>query len=300
MLTLDQLRMIDALARHGTVTAAARSLSLTQPAASRLLARTGRAAGVPVVRRTGRAVELTEAGRLLAGHARLVVDRVAAAEADLRRARDGAAPSLRVAAVSTLLATLVPEAVALLDATRRGRVTITHAADAWEAVAAVADGRLDVAVVWVDGDDGAPPAGGTARRLMSEGWAVALPAGHPAAAAPGPVPFAALADATWIVGAHAARLRVLERAAARAGVAVGPPMVQTDQLVMQGLVAAGVGVALLPAGAADAPRPGVVVRALDPAPAPRVVMAVHQDPSAVAADRDALLLALERAGAARG
>jgi hypothetical protein len=41
------------------------------------------------------------------------------------------------------------------------------------------------------------------------------------------------------------------------------------------------------------------VRALDPAPAPRVVMAVHQDPSAVAADRDALLDALERAGAAR-
>lgn len=299
MLTLDQLRMLDALARHGTVTAAARSLSLTQPAASRLLARTARAAGVPLVRRTGRAVELTEAGRLLAGHARAVVDRVAAAEADLRRMRAGTAPRLRVAAVSSLLASLVPDAVALLDAPRRGRVTISHAPDAAEALAAVAGGRLDVAVVWVDADDGTPSGGLGARRLMTEEWTVALPAGHAAAAAPGPVPFAALADAVWIVGAHAAHLRVLERAAARAGVAVGPVMVQTDQLVMQGLVAAGVGVALLPAGSADAPRPGVVARALDPAPAPRVVVAVHRDPSPVAADRDALLDALERAGAAR-
>ncbi len=301
MFTLDQLRIIDALERHGTVTAAARSLSLTQPAASRLLARTARAAGVAVVRRTGRAVELTDAGRLLAGHARAVVDRVAAAEADMARLRAGAAPRVRVAAVSSLLASLVPEAVALLDAPRRERVTVGHAADAAEAAAGVAEGRLDVAVIWVDGEDRVVPGGLAARELLVEGWAVALPAGHPAAAGGGggPVAFGAVAGEAWIVGAHAARLRVLERAAARAGTPVGPVMVQADQLVMQGLVAAGVGVALLPASSAGTLRSGLVLRPLDPAPAPRVVMALHQDPSAVAADRDALIDALARAGPAR-
>ncbi len=299
MFTLDQLRMIDALERHGTVTAAARSLSLTQPAASRLLARTARAAGVPVVRRTGRAVELTDAGRLLAGHARAVMDRVAAAEADMARLRAGAAPRVRVAAVSSLLASLVPEAVGLLDAPRRDRVTIGHAADAAEAAAGVAEGRLDVAVIWVDGEDRIVPGGLAARELLVEDWAVALPEDHPAARTGGPVPFAAVAGEGWSVGAHAARLRVLERAAARAGTPVGPVMVQADQLVMQGLVAAGVGVALLPASSAGTLRPGLVLRPLNPAPALRVVMALHQDPSAVAADRDALIDALASAGAGR-
>ena len=65
---------------------------------------------------------------------------------------------------------------------------------------------------------------------------------------------------------------------------------------MQGLVAAGCGVALLPASAVEVLHPDLVVRPLEPAPAPRVVAAVHNHPSAVAGPRDALLAALERAG----
>jgi len=299
MLTLDQLRMIDALARHRTITAAARSLSLTQPAASRLLARTTRAAGVPLVRRTGRAVELTEAGRLLALHAQAVVERVSAAEADLRALRAETAV-LRVAAVSSLLSWLVPEAIARLDESRRARVTVSHAADPDQALAAVADGRLDVVILWTDHDDERLPDGLSARILTTEDWIVALPVGHAALEEAGPVPLAALTDETWIVGAHAARLRVLERAAARAGTAVRPPMTQTDQFVMQGLVAAGVGVALLPAGSADMRRLGVVLRPLDPATEPRLVVAVYREQSALADDRRALLQALEHAGTRRG
>lgn len=295
MLTLDQLRMLDALERHGTITAAARSLSLTQPAASRLLARMGVSAGVELVRRRGRGVELTEAGRLLAGHARAVVDRLGAAEADLRRLRDGEAPRVRVAALSSLLSALLPRALALLGEERRAQVSIRHAADAGTAVAAVADGGLDVAVVWLAEGDAEPPEGLRSRRLLVEEWVVALPAGHRLAGAE-VVPLAALGTTPWIVGAQSARARTLERVAARAGFAPVIGSVQTDQLVMQGLVAAGVGVALLPAASMEALHPGLVVRPLEPAPAPRLVVAVHNHPSAVAGPRDALLAALEEAG----
>lgn len=296
MFSLEQMRMLDALERHGTVTAAASALSLTQPAASRLLARMGTAAGVPLVERRGRGVELTAAGRLMAGHARAVVARVSAAEADLRRLRESAPAPVRAAALSTLLSSVVPRAVALLEAPVRARVVVEHAPDADAAVAAVADGRLDVAVVWVDEGGEPPPDGLRVRRLLEEGWVAALPAGHPLAGAPA-VSLAALAQTPWIVGAHSARRRVLERTGARVGVRPTVASVQTDQLVMQGLVAAGMGVALLPATSVEALHPALVVRPLDPAPAPRVVVAVHNDPSAVAGPRDALLAALERAGA---
>ncbi len=295
MFTLEQLRMLDALERHGTITEAARSLSLTQPAASRLLGRMGLSAGIALVRRRGRGVELTDAGRLLAGHARVVVDRLGAAEADLRRLRDREAPRVRVAALSSLLASLVPRALALLAPEQRAQVLVGHAADAGPAVAAVAEGGLDVAVVWLDEDDPQRPEGLRARRLLEEEWVVALPAGHPAAG-PRVVELASLRDARWIVGAQSARRRTLERAAARAGFAPAIASVQTDLLVMQGLVAAGVGVALLPAGAVEVLHPDLVARRLEPAPAPRAVVAVHNHPSAVSGPRDALLAALERAG----
>ncbi len=295
MLTLDQLRMLDALERHGTITEAAASLSLTQPAASRLLARMGVAAGIELVRRRGRGVELTDAGLLLAGHARAVVDRLGAAESDIRRLRGQEAPRVRVGALSSPLIALVPPALALLTPQQRAQVLVGHAPDARAAIAAVACGDLDVAVVWEDEADARPPEGLRGRRLLVEEWVVVLPAGHPAARSE-VVPLAALRPEPWIVGAESARRRTLERATARAGFVPVIASVQTDQLVMQGLVAAGVGVALLPAASVEALHPDLVVRSLDPAPAPRVVVAVHNHPSAVAGPRDALLAALERAG----
>ena len=68
-------------------------------------------------------------------------------------------------------------------------------------------------------------------------------------------------------------------------------------MAVQGLVAAGVGVALLPATTLAVLHPGVVLRPVTPPPSRRLVTAVHNDPSAVAVPRDALLAALEEASA---
>ena len=296
MFTLDQLRMLDALARHGSVTEAARSLSFTQPAASRLLARLQAACGVELVRRRGRGVELTEAGLLLAEHAHAVMGRIAAAEADVLRVRSGAVRPVRVAALSTLLTSLLPRALALLPDDQRAGVALGHAADTHAAIAAVGSGELDVAVVWIDEDNGANTDGLHTRLLLVEDWAVALAVDHPLAAA-SRVQLEDLSDAAWIAGAQAARESVLERAAAAAGFVPRVVAAQGDQMAVQGLVAAGVGVALLPATTLAVLHPGVVLRPVTPVPSRRLVTAVHNDPSAVAVRRDALLAALEEASA---
>ncbi len=294
MFTLDQLRMLDALERHGSVTEAARSLSFTQPAASRLLARLQAACGVELVRRRGRGVELTEAGLLLAEHAHAVMARIAAAEADVLRVRAGAVRPVRVAALSTLLTSLLPRALALLPDDQRGNVALRHAPDTHVAIAAVGSGELDVAVVWIDEDNGADTDGLRTRLLLVEDWAIALAEDHPLAGE-ATVRLEDLADAAWIAGAQAAREGVLERAAAQAGFVPRVVAAQGDQMAVQGLVAAGVGVALLPATTLAVVHPGVVLRPVTPAPSRRLVTAVHNDPSAVAVPRDALLAALEEA-----
>lgn len=294
MFTFDQLQMLDALHRHGSVTGAARALNFTQPAASRLIARLQAACGVELVRRAGRGVELTEAGLLLAEHARAVVDRLSAAEADVLRLRADAVPRVRVAALSTLLTSLVPTALALLPGDQRDLVVVRHAPDTHAAIAAVAAGDLDLAVVWIDEDNGAATEGLRTRLLLVEDWSVALPIGHRLAGA-ATIAMEDLADEPWIVGAQSGRERVLDRAAASVGFTPRIVSAHDDQMVLQGLVAAGVGVALLPATTLAVLHPAVALRPLAPAPPRRFVIAVHNDPSAVAGPRDALVAALEEA-----
>src|SRR5690242_498072 len=80
---LDLLRAIDALARHGTMTAAARAIGLSQPALHGQLARLGEAVGAPLYRRSGRGLVLTEAGVRVVAFARETEERVGALREEL-------------------------------------------------------------------------------------------------------------------------------------------------------------------------------------------------------------------------
>ena len=77
------LRVVQALAEHGSITAAARALGYSQPAVSQQLKRLEQRVGLALVERVGRGVRLTEAGRLLARHARTVTGVLDAAADDL-------------------------------------------------------------------------------------------------------------------------------------------------------------------------------------------------------------------------
>ena len=67
MLDVTRLRVLVAVARHGSVTAAAHALNYAQPSVSHHLARLEAETGTKLVQRSGRGIRLTDAGRLLAG-----------------------------------------------------------------------------------------------------------------------------------------------------------------------------------------------------------------------------------------
>src|SRR5205814_2176489 len=81
MLDVTRLRVLAAVARHGSVTAAAKSLNYAQPSVSHHLARLEAETGTRLVERSGRGVKLTDAGRLLAGRAEEILGRLDAAGA---------------------------------------------------------------------------------------------------------------------------------------------------------------------------------------------------------------------------
>src|ERR671930_129832 len=114
MLTLVQLRVIDAVRRHGSVTAAAKELTYTQPAISHHLARLEAQLGARLVQRAGRGIRLTPAGRLLADRAAEIVGRIDAAGAELSAHVGLTTGRVRLAAFASAIGSLVPAAVAAL------------------------------------------------------------------------------------------------------------------------------------------------------------------------------------------
>src|SRR3954451_17299662 len=83
MFDITRLRALDAVARTGSVTAAAKELRYSQPSLSHHLARLEQETGAKLLQRVGRGVRLTAAGQLLADRAAEILGRVEAAAAEL-------------------------------------------------------------------------------------------------------------------------------------------------------------------------------------------------------------------------
>ena len=97
MLSLERLRVLQAVARHGSVTAAAAELRVTTSAVSQQLTKLERESGTTLVERSGRGIRLTDAAQLLAGHASAILSMAEQAQADVdaRAGRARAAPAGR-------------------------------------------------------------------------------------------------------------------------------------------------------------------------------------------------------------
>src|SRR5690348_12614035 len=114
MLSVTRLRVIDAVARHGSVTAAARELHYSQPSVSHHLSRLEAETGAQLVQRVGRGIRLTQAGQLLAAHAAEIIGRIEVADAELSAHVGLTAGRVRLAGFSSAIGWLVPRAVASL------------------------------------------------------------------------------------------------------------------------------------------------------------------------------------------
>jgi DNA-binding transcriptional LysR family regulator len=181
MLDVTRLRVLVAVARYGSVTAAARALNYAQPSVSHHLARLEAETGIKLIQRAGRGIRLTDAGRLLAERAAEVIGRLDAAENELAAYTGLRAGRLRLAAFPSALGTIVPAAAAMLRGHQPSVDLRLIEAEPPEALRMLRAGYVDVALVFryfpdAHGPDavspesaqGGPASGGAAGH---EGWA---------------------------------------------------------------------------------------------------------------------------------
>ncbi|WP_454049100.1 LysR family transcriptional regulator [Cellulomonas sp. Marseille-Q8402] len=306
--TLDAaaLRLVRAVHETGSVTAAARALGLTQPAASQQLRAVERVVGTPVVLRAGRGVRLTDAGLVLARNAAAVESALDATLEEVAAVASLRAGRVRVAAFPSAAATLLPAALAALRAAHPSLGTTFAEAEPPEALAELVAGRVDLALTFRDAGSpagsapGSTAAGATQQvhrvPLLRDEVLVVLPVTD--GRAPGsPVDLADLADRPWIAGCPQCRAQLVA-ACARAGFAPRVDFATDDYPAVLSLVRSGLGVATLPGLALAAlPHPGVTVHPARPGTA-RVVEAVTAPGATRVPAVAAALEALQEAAAA--
>jgi DNA-binding transcriptional LysR family regulator len=288
MLTVVQLRVIEAVRRHGSVTAAARELHYTQPSLSHHLARLEAETGTRLLQRVGRGIRLTEAGHLLADRAAEIIGRVDSATAELSTLAGLDAGRVRLAGFSSVLSSLAPQATVLLAERHPGievNLTDTHPEDALQLLRA---GRIEVALIFRY-DETAPEEGIRLTHLMDDPLFLLTTGGG--------TTLADHRDSTWIAGCERCRSHLVELCET-AGFTPRLGYTSDDMVVMQSLVAAGMGVTTIPGLALAAHRhPAITATRLD-APPRRIYAATYGDPPDPPATT-ALLDALVRAGSDR-
>lgn len=244
------LAALDAIAEHGTFSAAALALGYTQSAVSQQIAMLERRVGERLIERGGGShrVELTEAGRLVRRHARAVVAHLDAVRAELCAMREARQGIVRLGLFQSVGARILPVMHVRLEEAAHGIVV-----ELWEQQgcddleAAVVGGRIDLAFTLGPLPDGLPIASELEfdDDYLFVSAAGAFPGGGDVAL--GDVPLDRL------IGFRECRGQVmLERLLTQRGREVSVVSRTDDNGLLQGLIAAGVGQALMPRLAYDA------------------------------------------------
>jgi DNA-binding transcriptional LysR family regulator len=272
---------------QGSFSGAAHSLAYTQSAVSQAIARLEAETGATLLVRDRRGVRATPAGATLAAHAEEIFARVQAAEADIRAVLGVSGGRLRVASFPSAGATLMPLAVAAFRESHPG-VELTLAEGEPEEIAPrLRGGEFDLALLF-EFPGGRERAGAGLRSvaLLEDPMHVALPAEH-RLAGKRTLRLADLREQDWVqTSATSPCARHVVRSCLQAGFEPRVTFESDDYETVQGLVAAGVGVALVPRLALTHVHPGIVVRALSPqSPTRKVTAATLTSPSAIPAAR---------------
>ncbi|HWN33359.1 MAG TPA: LysR family transcriptional regulator [Pseudonocardia sp.] len=271
--TVVGLRVLREVAAMGSFSAAAQALGYTQSAISRQVAALEATAGGALFTRTNRGVRLTEAGAVLVRHGAAVLDQLAAAEHELASRAGRGARRVRLGGFPSAMATLVPRAITRL----RGiapELTVTLREGTTPALLRrLAAGSVDVAVVGAELDRVTREHPELAAEwLLDDPLLLAVGRAHPLATAASVTP-GELARERWIIGSTDSSEPLLG-----AWVAADwtPEVAFTarDWAAKLGLVAAGLGVTIVPGLSAAAVPDGVLcVRIADPRASRPVLLA---------------------------
>jgi DNA-binding transcriptional LysR family regulator len=237
---LDPRRLLTfrAVAQAGSFSAAARELSLTQPAVSQQVAALERELGARLLHRGPGGLALTEAGTVALEHAQAVAERLALADTQLAELGDDRG-ALRVGGFPSALATLVPAAIASVVPQRVEAVEGTVE----ELAARVADGSLHVAVLFQDAAAPRREHPGLRRHdLLEEPFVITVGPDHRFARRR-TVRLRELASDRWVAPSDRG---IVRNACVAAGFEPDIAFVARDVLAIRALVAAGLGVTLTP------------------------------------------------------
>lgn len=295
-LTISGLRAVRAAATLRSISAAAEALGYTQSAVSRQIAAAEGVVDARLFVRVGRGVVPTEAGEVLAEHTNTVLGALEAAQQAVGRVRQRLEGRLVLGAFPAAMSVLLPRAVARLAHSHPTLLITLSDASTPALVERMHDGQLDLAVVAIGADLPDYDLGDVRRdSLLSEALRVAVPAAHPLARR-SPVTVADLRNEPWVVG---------ETASAIEPVFAAWPTLEDPRIAYAtkhwptrlGMVAAGLGIALIPGIAAESVPAGVTVIDVDDAMQPRRT-AVAITPANRSAAAEAAVAAL-RSEAAR-
>lgn len=296
---LERLRVLHAVHTAGSVVGAAQALHVTTSAVSQQMARLEREVGQRLTERQGRGIRLTEAGALLAREAGELLVHAEQVEARLAGHRGTVAGTLSIAAFATAARGLLPGALRDLRSRYPDLSVSFSELEPHLAIPALSRGDLDIAVVQEWPDTTLAITASLARRdLLEDFLDVALPAGHPLAGKDS-IAMKELADDDWIswnagqichdwlkhtLRDHGAQPRILHTA--------------SEHSTQLALVAAGLGVAVIPRLGREPAPASVRFVPISPSPARRIY-ALWRASSALRPAISAALEALEWACPAR-
>jgi DNA-binding transcriptional LysR family regulator len=242
MLDVRRLRMLREVSLHGTIRAAAASLSFTPSAVSQQLSALERDLGIELLERRGRSVHLTAAAHALVERTEQILVQLAAAEDEAKAIANATETPLRIASFASAAATIVADAVR-----ENGLELHILDSDPRLGLARLRGGEVDLAILWeYDFVPIEPGAGIELVPLLDDPIQVVLPASHPAAAAPA-LELADLAGEAWVDSTTLSSCHpFLRRACNAAGFEPRVAAETNDHRTLHHLVASGVGLALVP------------------------------------------------------
>lgn len=280
LIDVQRLRVLRSVAEHGSFNRAATALHLTPSAVSQHIAALERSLGAPVVDRSTRGVTLTQAGRIMVGAAESVAAELAHAAREIDRLGT-ARGRLTIATFTSGGQHLLPGALTHVTAAHPGTLVHVREAEPEDSLPLLRQGTVDVALAYhFDGPLPRLRGPGPAVEwipLMEDPLHVVLPEPHPLAARP-VLNLAELADEPWVLGCLKTEA-YLRRYAEHAGFSPDVRGSTTDYFFARSLVAAGVGLSLIPTVALAPPLPGVRAVPLEaPTPSRHIGVAVLHRP----------------------
>jgi DNA-binding transcriptional LysR family regulator len=297
MLNVGRLRILKEVAYRGSFSAAAEALSYTQSAISQQIATLEAETGMALMERHPRGVTLTAAGQTLVGHAEGILARLEAAESALAAIAGLRGGRLRVASFSTAGATLMPVAIAMFRASYPDVELTLAEGEPEQIVPRLRAGELDLALLFEFAGETLLTQDMLRTELLDDPMYLALPRTH-ALAGKQRLRLEDLAGEAWVQTSRSSPCALhVVRSCHEAGFEPNVAFESDDYQTVQGLVAAGVGVALIPELALSVVREDIAIRALSPASPVRQVVAATPAGARLVPAAPAMLGILE--GAAR-